>query len=106
MGVYEDYLYGIATMKGNYEQRMVDHTDDIDWSVDTAFVTDRVWLYEVAVRHKDFREGDWIVVAGTSIKDDAQRLHNEWVEKMKTNPSTLYDIFEERYFRKSLREDD
>lgn len=91
-------LFGILTMSGNYEERKVANTKESDWTVDTAEVTDRSWLYETAVRHPKFRHGYWIIVEGTSSKAEAQRVHDKWVEVMRNNPKVLRDCYEDEYF--------
>lgn len=93
-------MYGIMSMSGNYEQRKVDNTKEGDWEVDTARVTDRGWIYETAVRHTDFRGGDWIVVEGVNTKEEAFVIHDKWVEFMRGNPSVIYDEYEDEYFQR------
>lgn len=94
----EDSMYGILTMSGNYEERMVANTKEDDWEVDTVEVTDRSWLYETAVRHPKFRQGSWIVVEGASNIGNAEAMHNRWVEIMRNNPKIIRDCYEDEYF--------
>ena len=88
-------------MFGNYEQRKVDNTETDVFEVDTVRVTDRDWFYETAVKHKDFNNGEWIVVEGCIYKEEAQAMHDKWVKFMeKDDYDVLTDIWlEEDYMR-------
>ena len=72
-------LFGICDMYGTYEERKVSNTKRDAFELDTARVTDRPWIYETAVAHKEFRNGDWIVLEGCSSKEEAERMHEKWL---------------------------
>ena len=88
-------------MFGNYEQRVVANTKREDFIVDTAIVTDRDWIYETAVKHKDFNNGSWIVLDGCSNKEKAEQMHNKWLKFLdEENYNSLTDYYKEQtYFR-------
>lgn len=97
--MFFDDLYTMFEMSGNYEQRKVDNTKTDVFEVDTVLVTDRDWIYETAVKHKDFNGGDWIVVEGCNDKEEAQAMHDKWVKFMaKDDYDVLTDIWLEEDF--------
>ena len=55
-------------------------------------------IYETAVQHPKFRNGDWVIINSAMTKEDAQKVHNEMVEFMRNKPNVLYDIYEDEYF--------
>lgn len=67
-------------MIGNYEQRKVANFKNDIFEIDTAYVTDRDIPYETAVAHKNFRNGNWIVLGWRETKEDAQKFHDELVK--------------------------
>lgn len=91
-------LYGISSMSNDYEERVVANTQEDDWVVDTAMVTDRSWTYETAVRSPHFRDGLWIIVGKADTKEDAVKVHEQWVDMMRNNPKALWDIYEKKIF--------
>lgn len=96
-------FYDMFGMVGNYAQRKVDNTETDVFEVDTALVTDRDWLYETAVKHKDFNGGDWIVVEGCDDKEEAQAMHDKWVKFMeKDDYDILTDIWLEEDFMRGV----
>ncbi len=89
-------LYGISSMSGNYEERKVENTERANFTLDTARVTDRSWIYETAVCHKNFRNNDWIILEGSNTKEEAIEIHNKWLEFLeKDDYNTLTDCYEE-----------
>lgn len=100
-------LYGILTMANNYDERKVDNTKTDVFEVDTALVTDRDWTYETAIKHKDFNNGDWIIVEGCYNKEEAQAMHDKWVEIMKKDDYDIFtDIWLEEDFMRGVEEDE
>lgn len=67
-----DNLFGILTMSGTHAQRVVKNTKRNTFTLDTARVTDRALPYETAVAHKDFNDGDWIVLEWSETKEEAE----------------------------------
>ena len=97
--MFFDDLYSMFEMAATYEKRKVDNTKTDVFEVDTALVTDRKWIYETAVRHKDYNDGEWIVVEGCYDKETAQVLHNKWVNIMlRDEHRCLTDIWEDKAY--------
>lgn len=86
-------ISGILTMSGNYEQRVVKNTERNTFTLDTAMVTDRALPYETAVKHKDFNDGQWIVLEQSKTKEDAERTHDKWLAKLDAGVDSLLDIY-------------
>ena len=78
-------MLGFLDMAGNYNERVVKNDKTDDFTLDTALVTDRSWRYETAVEHKDFNNGDWIVLEGADTKEDAIKVHEKWLSKLANN---------------------
>ena len=97
MGLFDNF-YGIMSMSNNYEERLVKNTKEDDWQVDTVLVTDRSWQYETAVRSPHFRNDNWVIVGKADTKEDAIKVHEQWVDMMRNNPKTLWDIYEEEIY--------
>ncbi len=98
---FEDFLqnlYGISSMSNDYEERVVVNTQEDDWVVDTAIVTDRSWTYETAVMSPHFRNNKWIIVGKADTEEDAVKVHEQWVDMMRNDPRALWDIYEEKIF--------
>lgn len=96
-----DSLFGLMGMMNNYSERKVYNTKRENFTLDTARVTDREWEYETAVAHKDFRGGAWIVLEGSDTKEDAQEVHNKWLEILdRDNYDELYDCYENYTYKK------
>lgn len=94
-----DELFGWQGMIGNYDERKVARDEVNDYTIDTVLVTDRSWLYETAIMHEDFNDGDWIIVEGYDTKEDAIKGHKKWLEKCKIeNIVQLTDCYTEQVF--------
>lgn len=93
MNIIDNSIFGILTMTGNYEERLVDNTKRGDFEVDTVYVTDRAWDYETAVRHKKFNDNNWIVVEGVNDIEKAYDIHKKWVTIMENNPNKIHDCY-------------
>lgn len=78
-------MFEFLSMMGTYEVRKVDNYKCDDFTVDTAWVNDNDPPYETAVAHKNFNDGDWIILEHYETKEEAQIGHNKWVEKFKNN---------------------
>ena len=96
-----DSLFGLMGMMNNYDVRKVCNTKRKNFILDTALVTDRSWTYETAVTHKNFNGGAWIILEGSDTKEEAQKVHDKWLEALdKEDYDILYDCYEERgYYR-------
>lgn len=91
----------VLSMIGNYEQRVVDNFKNDLFTVDTAFVTDRQPPYETAVTHKEFNNGNWIILEWSETKEKAQETHNKWVEYFLNNDvQEIQDSYTMETFKK------
>lgn len=72
-------MLNLFSMMGNYEERVVARFDSDEFSIDTALVTDRAQPYETAIAHKDFNNGERIILGWRRTKEDAQKFHDEMV---------------------------
>jgi len=87
-----DFLY----MQNSYEDRKVIEPHNKDGLfVSTAFVNDGSHPYETAVKHKDYNNGEMVIVQSYDSKDAAQKGHKEWIKLMTSNkkPKELLDCF-------------
>lgn len=78
---------------GNYSDRKVGR-DNFDWGfVSTAKVSDGRKPYETAVEHKEYNDGDMVIVDCYDTKEEAEKGHAKWVANMtdKTLPEKLVD---------------
>lgn len=71
-------------MLGTYEARVVDNFKNDLFTIDTAWVSDREQPYETAIAHKNFNDGDWIILGWSNTKEEAQIFHNRMVEFFST----------------------
>jgi hypothetical protein len=64
-------------------------------TVSCAEVYDRKWRYEVAVRHENYNEGEWIVVASSNEKADIEKKFQMWCEKFENEDfdDGFFDIY-------------
>lgn len=98
-------LYGIATMAGNYEQRVVANDQGEDFIVDTARVTDRDWIFEIAIQHEKYNKNEWIIVGRADTYEDAIREHKKWLNFVKyelPKAQELTDIYTKRTYKPDL----
>ena len=72
-------MLNLFSMMGNYDERVVARFDSDEFSIDTAYVTDRAHPYETAIAHTKFHAGDWIILGWRDTKEEAQKFHNEMV---------------------------
>ena len=89
-----------------YDSRKVENTTGDGWMVDTAKVCDRSWTYETGVKHKDFRLGEWVIVAGCNTKEEAVKNHYEWVKKLREGVDELHDIWEDITYEKDYDDEE
>ena len=87
-------MFSFLDMIGTYEQRAVRRDEKEKFTLDTAMVTDREWVYETAVAHEDFNNGEWIILEGAMTKQDAEAVHDKWLEKISGGVTELEDIFD------------
>ena len=94
-------LYGIYTMSGDYEERVVANDKGDNYIVDTARVTDRPWIFETAIQHEDYNRNEWIIVGYANTYEDAIREHKKWLDFVKVElPKVrrIKDIYTERVY--------
>ena len=85
----------VSLMIGDYVLRKVDRTEADDFTVSTVAVVDRSWEFETAIAHKDFRDGEWIVVEGYQDRESAAAGHDKWVAIAQDETTeSLTDLFE------------
>lgn len=78
-------FFGLG-MIGSYKSRKVDRFE-ADWGfISTARVTDGSKPYETAVQHKDYGDGNMVIVECYDTKEQAQAGHVKWVGIMTSNP--------------------
>lgn len=73
-------MLGFEGMIGTYKQRNVANFKNDVFEIDTSFVTDRAMPYETAIAHKEFRNGDWIILGWRETKEEAQKFHDQAVQ--------------------------
>jgi hypothetical protein len=86
-------MFDFFSMMDNYEDRKVARYD-ADWGfISTAFVTDADLDYETAVRHRDYNDGQLVIVEAYATREEAQAGHERWVATMSANelPESLRD---------------
>lgn len=94
-------MFEWLNMIGNYEERKVAYTKTDNFTIDTAKVTDRQQPYETAIAHDDFNDGEWIILGWADTKEDAQKMHDSFVEYYKTHDvDEIKDACSGRVFRK------
>ena len=85
----------ICAMAGNYNHRKVERTERDNFILDTVKVYDRDWLYETAVKHKNFYHNNWIILEGCDTEEEAVEMHKKWLKKMERNDfNILTDCYE------------
>ena len=87
-------LEDLLKMYGAYEMRKVARYEDGSLIVDTVAVTDADQPFETAVSHPSYNDGDWIIVEEYGTKEEAEKGHNRWVQKMTPDglPDQLVDV--------------
>lgn len=85
-------MLGLLYMIGNYEDRKVDRFESDLFTIDTAAITDRDQAYETAIAHKDFRDGNWIILGWRQTKEEAQKFHDEMVAYYTCHGETVQKI--------------
>jgi hypothetical protein len=65
-----------------------------DWLVDTAAINDSTKPFETAVQSPHYNDGKMVIVELYDTKDEAQKGHDKWVNKMtaKNPPKSLKDV--------------
>ena len=92
-------MFGYLDMLFTYDARKVKCDEMEDFTLDTALVTDREWLYETAVKHDNFNDCNWIILEGSDTKADALEVHNKWLKFLSEgNFDKLTDCFEDIEF--------
>lgn len=85
-------MFDVLSMIGNYSERKVDRFETDLFTIDTAFVTDRGLPYETAIAHKDFNDGEWIILGWRITKEEAQKFHDEMVAFYTCHGETVQKI--------------
>jgi len=106
MDNFMDNLFGILTMSDNYKSRVVKNTKRNTFTLDTVRVADRELPYETAVAHKDFNDGDWIVLEWSETKEDAERTHDKWLAKLDAGVDSLLDVYTCERFEQEIDTDE
>ena len=92
--MFDFFNSAVMSMANNCEQRKVDNFKCDKFEIDTAEVYDRSQRYETAVAHKNFNRGEWIILEWSDTKEEAQKIHNKWVEHFRNNNITeIKDAF-------------
>lgn len=89
-------MFNLFSMMGNYEERVVARFDSDEFSIDTAYVTDREQPYETAIAHTKFNAGAWIILGWRDTKEEAQKYHDEMIQFFKDNPDIeqIVDVYD------------
>lgn len=87
-------MFRFLEMMGTHEERKVATYDKDGIFIDTCMITDSNRPYETAVEHPKYNNGTMIIVEMYDTKEDAQKGHDRWVEKMtaKELPKSIKDI--------------
>ena len=99
-------MFDFLSMIGTYADRKVDRFETDLFTIDTALVTDREQPYETAIAHKDFRDGEWIILGWRQTKEEAQKFHNEIVAYYTCHGETaqkIEDVYEHVMFTRKER---
>lgn len=73
-------------MADDYESRKVARFEQGDLMVSTAKVIDSTFLYETAVAHPNYNDGEIVIVDNYDTLSDAKKGHERWVKIMTTEP--------------------
>ena len=89
-------MFDFLSMANNYEERKVNRYDKKGLFVDTCLITDQPepYEYETAISHKEYNEGELIVVELYKTKGESTIGHKKWVKIMisKNLPEKLIDV--------------
>lgn len=86
-------MFDFLSMMGTHDERKIDTYDENGIFVDTCLVTDGSQPYETAIAHKNYNNGDMVIVESYDTKDEAQLGHEKWVSIMTSDrlPEYLID---------------
>lgn len=89
MGMFDFFL-----MEETYEERKIRRYENKNLIISTAIVIDSPAFAETAISHKQYNNGNWIVVENYENKKEAIKGHEKWKKKMtsKILPKNLTDI--------------
>ncbi|MCH7964101.1 MAG: hypothetical protein IH852_09195 [Bacteroidetes bacterium] len=73
-----DFLQDI----GNYEQRKIARYEKDTLMIDTCSVSDGNKPFETAIKHPDYRNGEWIIVEAYNTISEAKAGHKRWCKTM------------------------
>lgn len=92
--IFDFFNTDVLAMMGTYEQRKVDNFKCDEFVVDTSEVYDRSQPYETAVLYEGFNRNEWIILEFSDTREEAQKVHNKWVEYFKNNNVTeIKDVY-------------
>ncbi len=88
-------MFEWCDMIGTWEQRNVANYKNDIFVIDTSYVTDRPLHYETAICHKDFNDGEWIVLGWSETVEKAKEYHDKCVKQFTSNPYpvTIEDVY-------------
>ena len=96
-------MFSWIDMIGTYEKRNIANFKSDNFEVDTSLVNDRPIPYETAIKHKDFRDNEWIVLGWRDTPEEAEKFHNEVVafyEAKDKEIGEITDVYENCTFKR------
>ena len=87
-------MFEFFDMVNNYEERKVENTEITNGEIDTCAVSDSEQPYETGISHREYNDGEWIIVEMYETKEQAKEGHKRWVDKMSSDslPNKLVDV--------------
>lgn len=87
-------LFDFMNDMGNYKERVVDHYEQDNLTIDTCFISDSSKDYETGIQHPKYNNGKWVIVELYDTRDEAVAGHKKWVLRMTTHalPEYLTDV--------------
>lgn len=100
-------MFSWLSMLYSHEERNVANYKSSNFEVDTSWVNDRPIPYETAIKHKDFRDNEWIILGWRDTPEEAEKFHNEVVafyEAKDKEIREITDVYENRTFKRQEAE--
>lgn len=90
----------------NYTQRKVDRYKDDRMTISTVLTeTGGKRPYKTAIRHKEFNDGNWIVLGLCKTKAEAKAFHENMVEVLREDTmQDCLDVLEVKVYRRNKTE--
>lgn len=87
-------MFEFLEMMGTHEERKVATYNENGIFIDTCAISDSEQSFETAIEHPKYNDGTMIIVEMYDTKEEAQKGHDKWVEKMtaKELPKSLKDV--------------